>query len=98
MVACLRSTRFMMPDGSASVFLDLRRLQDPDAIARGHFTRQFVVTRRLGQQVDGIKVVTNKSFDELSEARRYWCEQAMKYEDQGMQRLDIHIAGFHEED
>ncbi len=98
MIACLRSTRFMMPDGSASVFLDLRRLMDLDAMARGRKTRQFVVTRRLGHQVDGIKVIMNKSFDELPEARAYWCEQAMKYEDKGMQRLDIHIAGFHEED
>lgn len=88
----------MLPDGSASVFLELRRLQDLDAIARGRFSRQFVVTRRLGQSVAGIKIVTNKSFDELPEARRYWCEQALKYQDQGMQQLDLMITGFHEED
>ena len=81
MVACLRSTRFISPDRSISVFLDLRRLQDLDAIARGRFTLQFAVTRRLGGKVGGQNVIINKSFDTLPEARSYWCEQAMKLED-----------------
>ena len=96
MIACLRSSRFMYPDGSASVHLDLRRLMDIDAIARGRSTLQFVVTRRLGAAA-GQNAVINKSFDTLAEARRDWCEKAMALEDKGMRRLDIHIAGFHEE-
>ena len=98
MIACLRSTRFMMPDRSASVFLELRRLQDIGAILRSSKTRQFVVTKRLGRGAGNIPVIMKKNFDTLPEARSYWREEAMKLTDRGMDRMDIHISGFHEED
>lgn len=98
MIACLRSTRFMMPDRSVSIFLELRRLMDTGALARGSHTRQFVVTKRLGTKIDGKQVMLKKNFDTLPEARSYWCEQALILEDKGMNKLDIHIMGFHEED
>ena len=98
MIACLRSTRFMMPDRSASVFLDLRRLQDIGAILRSNESLQFVVMKRLSKKLDGKQIMMKKNFDTLAEARRYWCEQAMILEDKGMIKMDLHICGFHEED
>jgi hypothetical protein len=80
------------------VFLELRRLQDTDAIVRGSMTRQFVVTKRLGEKVRGVNLATKKNFDTLPEARAYWCEQAMRLEDEGRLKMDLKIAGFHEED
>lgn len=88
----------MAPSGGSPIFLDLRRTQDTDAVVRGRNSLQFVVTMRTGQKVAGCHQVINKRFDTLSEARRAWCEQAMKLEDQGLQKFDFCIAGFHEED
>jgi len=92
MIACLRSTRFMYPDRSASIFLDLRRLHNVERPRDVRNARRFIVTRRFG------KTVTNTGFDNLNEARDYWRIEAMKMTDQGLIRQDFHISGFHEED
>ncbi len=98
MIACLRSTRFQSANRQAQVFLELRRLMDLNAVASGRHTKQFVVTKRLGHKVAGVPIIMKKNFDTLPEARTYWREQAMILTDQGMNRLDFHINGFHEED
>ena len=89
MVACLRSARFIYPDNSASIFVELRRIHDTLASADN---KTFVVTRRLGQ------TMINKSFGTLSEARRWWTDQVTQLTDQGLRRVDSAILGFHEED
>ena len=96
MIACLRSTRFQTADRQAEVFLELRRLMDVNAVASGRHTKQFVVTQRM--RVANRPVITKKNFDTLPEARSYWREQAMILTDQGLEKLDFHISGFHEED
>ena len=98
MIACLRSTRFMYPDRSASVFIDLRRLHNTAALNQRN-AKSFVVSRRLSRPLDGLgtKMILNKWFNTLSEARSYWYEQAGILEDQGLTRLDFTISGFHEE-
>jgi hypothetical protein len=98
MQACLRSTRFRCLDGSQCIYLDLRRLMDIKATARGHHTCQFQVMKRLGHKVGGNNIAFSKHFDTLPEARRYWYEEATKLLDAGMQKLDIQVVGFHEED
>ena len=104
MIACLRSSRFLkFEGGKAQVYLDLRRLQDIDAIAWGRYTRQFVVTRREPPQnrLTGIGIIQNKWFDSLDGemgARAYWRDEAMKLIDSGYQKIDFTIMGFHEED
>ena len=93
MIACLRSSRFMYPQNrDAPVFLDLRRLHNLDNPPGGRNGKKFVVTKRLP------KIVINKGFDTLPEARNYWCGEAIKLEDLGMQKMDFTIQGFHEED
>lgn len=91
MVSCLRSTRFTYPDRSATIFLDLRRSHNLDG---GCDAKQFIVTRRT---TFGVRMISNKTFSTLNEARRYWTEQAMILEDQGLARMDYKIMGFHEE-
>lgn len=91
MVACLRSTRFLYPDRSASVFLELRRQHD---LQGGHNAKKFTVTRRANF---GIKMIINKTFDTINEARRHWMTEASILEDQGLIRHDFFIANFHEE-
>lgn len=83
MIACLRSSRFMYPDRSRSVFIELRRRNG-----------QFVVTRRTTHP----NVMIHKEFAVIREAREFWRGEAVKLEDAGLIRLDMHIAGFHEED
>ena len=85
MVACLRSARFIYPDNSASIFVELRRVQlgkEP----------KFLVSRRFDRNM------LNKSFGTLPEARIYWRGEVAKLTDQGLRRCDSQIAGFHEED
>ena len=95
MVACLRSSRFMLGhDRTNPVHLDLRRLHNLKA---ENDNKAFVVTKRFWMPETG-RITSSKHFDTLAEARRYWCEQAVMLEDQGMQRMDWHISGFHEED
>ena len=55
MIACLRSTRFMWPDGSGVVFLDLRRLHN---LSEQRHNKGFVVSRRL--KVDGKSVQSDR--------------------------------------
>ena len=102
MIACLRSSQFLMRDtkGKHLVCLDLRRLQDLDAIARGRHTRQFVVTRRQEpvNRLTEMGTIHNKHFDDLPAARNYWRESAMKLIDLGYTKRDFLIMGFHEED
>lgn len=92
MVSCLRSTRFTYPDRSATVFLDLRRNHNLDG---GCDAKQFIVTRRT---TFGVRMISNKNFSTLNEARKYWIEQATILEDQGLHRMDYSIMNFHEED
>ena len=85
MVACLRSARFVYADNSASISVDLRRVQlgkEP----------KFLVSRRFGRNM------LNKSFGTLPEARIYWKSEVAKLTDQGLRRCDPQITGFHEED
>jgi len=87
MIACLRSARFIYPDDSASVFVELRR--------RGAGNdKKFVVTRRFPR----LQVIHNKSWDTINEARVHWDELVHELEDQGLRRCDSRIIGFHEED
>lgn len=92
MIACLRSTRFIYPDRSAAVVLELRRHHD---LKGGLNAKQFIVTRRTSF---GVKMIHNKRFQTLSEARRNWFAEAQVLEDQGLKREDCIIMGFHEED
>ena len=94
MIACLRSSRFLYPNGDAPIFLDLRRLHNLDSPPGGRGNKKFVVSKR----VLAAKTTINKGFDTLNEARTHWCVEAMKMEDMGMQKMDFTISGFHEED
>jgi len=74
------------------VFLDLRRIHNLDNPPGGKGGKKFVVSRR----VRGATI--NKGFVTLPEARNYWCGEAIKLEDLGMEKMDFTISGFHEED
>ena len=91
MIACLRSTRFMYPDRSRSIFLELRRLHDIKAAKNN---KAFVVMKRMSMP----NLITQKAFGTLREARTYWREQASILADEGLVSTDFRIAGFHEED
>jgi hypothetical protein len=90
-IACLRSARFFYPDRSATIFVELRRHHDTNAIANN---KEFIVTKRTSF---GIKMIHNKSFGTIAEARRHWIEEVHQLEDHGLVRSDIPILGFHEE-
>lgn len=92
MIFCLRSSRFSFPDRSATIFLELRRKHN---LKGGLNAKQFVVTRRTNF---GVKIISNKTYATLSEARKGWIAQAKTLEDQGLKREDFGIVGFHEED
>ena len=95
MLVCLRSSRFMFPQNrDAPVFLGLRRMHNLDTPPGGRGGKKFVVTKLM----PAVKVVVNKGFGTLNEARRYFLEEASKLEDQGMDKFDFKISGFHEED
>lgn len=95
MIACLRSSRFMYPQNrDAPVFLDLRRIHNTDTPPGGKNGKKFVVSKR----VLAAKTHINKGFTTLPEARSYWCGEAIKLEDLGMEKMDFVISGFHEED
>ena len=91
MIACLRSNRFMYPDRSRSIFLELRRRHD---IQAQRHNKQFSVMRRTNIP----NIVVNKNFDTIREARVYWIDQAKILTDQGLVPMDFRIVGFHEED
>ena len=91
MVSCLRSARLMSADRQRQVFVDLRRLHDTASVANN---KTFVVSTRLPAE----SVISHKRFGTLVEARRFWLERVTKLEDTGLQRHDIPIMGFHEED
>ena len=94
-VMLLRSTRFMYPQArNAPVFLDLRRIHDLDTPPGGRNGKKFVVSKRLLAE----KTHINKGFDTLPAARSYWCDEAIKLEDLGMDKMNFTISGFHEED
>ena len=95
MIACLRSQKFMYPDYSASVTVELRRLHDTDVQALDEDSKKFVVTRRFSR-LPGSMV--NKSFGTLTEARRWWLTQVHMLEDEGLIPFEVKIVGFHEED
>ena len=98
MIACLRSARFVLPDNSASVYIELRRLHNITAQSVDNSNRAFLVTKRYSNLPN---VMSRKLFEgsgALNEARSYWKHQMMILEDQGLRRCDDRIIGFHEED
>ncbi len=90
MIACLRSAQFLYPDGATGVVVELRRHHDSRARRKN---KEFLVTRRL----TGMPVVVTKPFGTLREAIRYWDAQVAELTDQGLERRDARIIGFHEE-
>lgn len=91
MLACLRSAQFFYPDYSSSIVVELRRHHDTNAQCDN---KQFIVSRRL-TRLPGVLIT--KQFGTYHEATRYWDEQVAKVTDQGLQRRDARIIGFHEE-
>jgi hypothetical protein len=81
----------MYPDGSGSILVELRRHHD---IRASCDNKEFLVTKRL-TRLPGVLIT--KSFGTYPEATRYWDEQVMKVADQGLERRDAKIVGFHEE-
>lgn len=98
MIACLRSSRFSLPDGSAPVFLDLRRVHNIQRASVSGDNKHFVVSKRISKFAAGSDAIINKGFEHLNEARTYWCAEAIRLEDEGRVRMDFHISGFHDED
>lgn len=82
MIACLRAARFVFPDDSGSVFVELRRRND-----------KFIISERIPR----LSVLRNISKDTFNEASAMWNELVHKHEDGGMRRCDPAIMGFHEE-
>jgi hypothetical protein len=82
MMACLRSARFVFPDDSGSIFVELRRRND-----------HFIVSERIPK----LKVLRNINRGTYREGCATWDELVHKHEDSGMRRSDLVIQGFHEE-
>lgn len=98
MIACLRSARFSLPGDVASVYIELRRLHNISAPSADNQNRCFLVTKRYSNLPN---LISRKVFEGSGahiEARRYWKEQFVLLEDQGLRRCDDRIIGFHEED
>lgn len=95
MIACLRAAKFVYPDDSAAIHIELRRHHD---IRKGSVSdqhRRFIVVRRF-TRVDGAPMV-RKGFATYPEACRYWDTQVAMLTDQGLRRHDDRIIGFREE-
>lgn len=82
MLACLRSTQFIYPDKSGSIYVELRR-----------HNKEFIVTQRIPR----LRIMHSVRKGTLNEARSIWLETIHRYEDSGMKRKDLLISGFHEE-
>lgn len=90
MLVCLRSAHFLYPDDSGGIVVELRRQHDTSAAVRN---RQFLVTKRLTR----MPVLITKPFGTYREAVRYWDTEVSKLIDEGLERRDARIIGFHEE-
>jgi len=89
-LACLRSARFLYPDGSGSIVVELRRHHDLNS----NGIKEFLVTRRLTMSPT---TLITKAFGTLPEAIRHWDLHVAVLTDKGMERRDDRIVGFHEE-
>ena len=81
----------MYADRSASIVVELRRHHDTRADCDN---KEFLVMKRFTRLPGAL---TTKSFGAYREATRYWDEEVAKLNDQGLQRRDSKIIGFHEE-
>lgn len=91
MLVCLRSALFQYPRDAGGVVVELRRHHDTDA---RYDNKEFIVTRRL-TQMPGILIT--KVFGTYREACQHWDLHVKVLEDQGLERRNIRIMGFHEE-
>lgn len=91
MIALLRSARFIYADGS-SQFVEVRRLHDQHDM-NGLTNKAFAFSRRLPRA----HMTFTRNFYTLREAFRYWDEQVLILTDQGLERRDSRIMGWHEE-
>lgn len=89
MIALLRSSTFVYPDGS-EVVVEVRRVHDEHAHAAN---KEFIFTRRL----PAMRSIFKRSFGTPREALRYHDEQLSILADQGLRRRDAFIMGFREE-
>lgn len=94
MIACLRSARFMPPDRSRSMFVELRRHHDTRAKCDN---KQFIVTTRIPAFGPMAGTMIRKAHGTYQEAVKHWDETVRRYEDQGMVRDEMRIVGFREE-
>ena len=90
MIVCLRSASFQYPDDAGGVVVELRRHHDTAARCDN---KQFLVTRRLTR----LPVIVTKAFGTYREATKKWDLEVRKLTDEGLQRRDSKILGFHEE-
>jgi len=90
MLVCLRSATFQYPDDTGAIVVELRRSHDTDARTRN---KAFVVTRRLTR----LRAMTTKEYGTYREAAGRWDLEVRKLTDEGLQRRDFSILGFHEE-
>jgi hypothetical protein len=93
-IACLRAARFLVP-GGGGIHVELRRHHDLRSAGTGDRAVSFVVAKRMTAYP---RTMTLKKFGTLPEARAYWMKQVTIIEDQGFERRDPRIIGFHEED
>jgi hypothetical protein len=94
-IACLRAAKFVYPDDSAAIHVELRRHHDIRKNSVSKSNRRFVVVKRYSR-VDGQPMV-RKGFSTYPEAVRYWDVQVAMLTDQGLRRHDDQIIGFREE-
>ena len=90
MIACLRSAQFLYADGISGIVVELRRHHDTRASANN---KEFLVTRRLTR----LNIVMTKPFSGYREAARHWDAEVAKLVDEGLERRDVRIVGWHEE-
>jgi hypothetical protein len=95
-IALSRSAKFVYPDDSAAIHVELRRHHDirpRHASVRGDH-KSFVVMRRFSR----IKGPVEKTpFKTYKEAARYWDVQVDMLTQQGLIRRDDKLMGFREE-
>ena len=91
MIALLRSARFIYADGS-SQFVEVRRLHDQRDLG-GCDNKAFAFSRRLPRA----HMTFTRNFGTMREAFRYWDDQVLLLSDQGLERRDSRIMGWHEE-
>lgn len=90
MLVCLRSAHFQYPEGLGGIVVELRRHHDTNARCDN---KEFLVTRRL----TNVPALITKAFGTYREAVRHWDYLVAELTDQGLQRRDSRIIGFHEE-